>query len=456
MLIRFSVENFLSFKERQTLSMIPGKTQKHKAHICTNSANKNIDILRGSIIYGANASGKSNLIYSMYHCKKLITLGIRAENKLPHFFFRLDSLCKDKPSVFEFEFSIRNRNYAYGFSLNSEKILEEWLYLMNKSKDVAIYERTTDENNKTIVNFNTSKFKNNIDLKFLKFIGKGTRPNQLFITECIQRNVKNELRKIPYFIDTINWFDNVLSIIFPESKYGGTAFEIDKDENFKKRYTNLLKLFDTDIDGLNLKKVNLKEEFKELPNKLFEDLEKKVKKGEEGILSGPNDNLYAITRNEQGELELYKIMTEHYVTNTNETINFDIDDESDGTRRILDLIPSIIDIKTNDKVYIIDELDRSLHPIISNAFINIFLNEKHNRNSQIIVTTHESSLLNQDLIRKDEVWFIEKDKKSKESILYSLEEFKPRFDNNIRKGYLLGRFGAIPFVPNLSRGNWLE
>jgi AAA15 family ATPase/GTPase len=148
-------------------------------------------------------------------------------------------------------------------------------------------------------------------------------------------------------------------------------------------------------------------------------------------------------------------MTAHLDNEGNEKL-FDIDQESDGTQRLLDLAPGLLDIFSGDKVYIIDELDRSLHPDITVSILDAFLNSDTDKSghSQLIVTTHETNLLDQQLIRKDEIWFCQKNKQG-ESNLYSLEEYQPRFDNDIRKGYAVGRFGGIPLLSDFKNLSWM-
>ena len=169
------------------------------------------------------------------------------------------------------------------------------------------------------------------------------------------------------------------------------------------------------------------------------------------MITDPIHNVtYAIIKDENNKIKTYCLTSKHKMIDSDSFAYFEINEESDGTQRLIDLIPAIIDLFKGNKVFVIDELDRSLHPKLSNSILNIFLNGTSNVKSQLIVTTHETSLLNLKNIRKDEIWFIEKNKNG-EASLYSLEEFKPRFDKEIRKNYLLGRFGAIPNVSEFEK-----
>ncbi len=157
--------------------------------------------------------------------------------------------------------------------------------------------------------------------------------------------------------------------------------------------------------------------------------------------------------NRQNQLELFKLMTGHKIKDRPDEAFLDITAESDGTRRLIDLLPALHLLLRSGGVCIIDEFDRSLHPIISFKIIELFLNNQTGLDSQLIVTTHESGLLNLNLLRRDEIWFVEKNKDGASS-LYSLEEFVPRYDSDVGKGYLHGRFGAIPVVGDISKLGW--
>jgi len=170
------------------------------------------------------------------------------------------------------------------------------------------------------------------------------------------------------------------------------------------------------------------------------------------IIPGMNKSRYRLFKTKEGELELYKIVIAHEITDTHEEVPFDLKDESDGTVRLIDLIPALADLCDHEKLYLIDELDRSMHAQLTRAFMEYFFSCSTSR-SQILATTHELDLLDLELLRKDEIWFVEKDSASA-SHLYSLEEFKPRFDKDIRKGYLQGRFGGIPIIKNIQKTGW--
>jgi len=449
-LIRFRVSNFLSFNQQVELSMIPGKTRQHLDHIISGGGGRNdINILKASIVYGANASGKSNLIKAVDFAKGLITGGTKAKQAISLHPFKLDTARLSQPSKFEFEFRQNNINYLYGFELNTQKIIAEWLYEIKKTTQEMLFERSSDGDDKTKVTFGSSVQKK--DLKFLEFVAMGTRPNQLFLTESMDRNVA-------YFKPAFDWFAETLVIIFPGTRFSITPF-IAGRKAIANYIVDYLEKFDTGICGFELVPVESRKIFTpEILGKLAED----IKPGMNGgiLLSTSAENLvgsYIVDKDAAGELQTSKLMLKHRMGNCSEQTPFEVSEESDGTIRLIDLIPILnnpgehnlvyFDSGENKRVYLIDELERSLHPDLSHKFIQFFLQETKSY-SQIIAATHEATLLDLDLLRRDEVWFVQKDKTGASS-LYSLEEFSPRYDKDIEKGYLLGRFGAIPLIRDL-------
>jgi hypothetical protein len=452
MLIRFVTKNFLSFKDEIEFSMIPGRTRKHPHHIIHDKAWNGINILRAGVIYGANASGKSNLIKAMYFAKNLIVHGTKARHRIPIECYKLDLSCRKLPSKFEFEFKINGRYYAYGFELDSQKIQKEWLYRINKKSQTMIFEREASETQNISIEFGDIDFKDKKEELFLEFVAKGTRQNQLFLTESSERNVE-------YFDDVFTWFSKTLRFVFPDTQFLGLETSFSKGDALSNSISKYLQLFNTGISGLSLELVDdIDTEFSELPEGLREDLFADVAPDNNVIInvSGNQRNQrYEVLLNENQEIQVFKLMTKHKMIDSTEEALFEIKDESDGTQRLMDLIPGLFEILNNDRVFIIDELNRSLHPTLSYEIIQHFLRDGEGRESQLIVTTHEANLLNLDLLRRDEIWFTEKNTDEVSSV-YSLEEFAPRYDKDIRKGYLLGRFGAIPIVGGVSSLGWVK
>ncbi len=451
MLLRYTVENFLSFNGRAVFSMIPGKGSLKKDHRSTPI--NDISALKASIILGANASGKSNLIKAIDFGRRMVVRGQKDGQILDYKKYRLDTDSAEKDSRMEFEIQAAGKNYAYGFVFNNQFIVEEWLYEISRRSQKMIFERSMKSD--PIFNLTPMLKKNEKeeDQQFIRFVAKGTPDNQLFLTELRTRKVQDNVSDIQDAMNVYNWFFNQLKVIFPSTRYKeGIQSEITDNEKLHAIYEELLKYFGTGISGVRL--TEIEQEKMSIPLAAIEDIKENLlnlkSEGVRTILTvdklGLRDT-YIISRNRhRNDIKVEKFMTEHK-TQQGDIEVFDTGDESDGTNRIIDFIPLIIDLLKGDNVFIIDEMERSLHPNLTYDIFDLFLDFAAERNSQLIATTHESSLLTQKLFRKDEIWFVVKDDRGA-SRIYSLEDYNVRFDKEIRRDYLLGRFKAIPRIGN--------
>ena len=435
MLIRFRVSNFLSFKEEIEFSMVPGKSRHHPNHIISGgNSRSSIDLLRSTIFYGANASGKSNLVKAIGFAQELIINGAKSLQQIPVTPFKLDPDLWKKPSKFEFEIRTSGKDYLYGFEVTSEKIVSEWLYELKLTTKELLFKRGESPEHKTIVEFGKFHKKSKNDDKFLDFVARGTRINQLFLNEIIGR-------EIDIFKPVYLWFIDSLTLVFPESRY--KIFEQNVEE--KELFSQYLSKFNTGICDIVLKPVLINDDLQRIiNNKIINDLSIEQKKDCGIALVRPHGQRLFLSKNNKGEFIGHELAFKHKMGGCENEIVFNLSEESDGSIRLLDLIPILFKNEKKGLVYLIDELDRSLHPNLCYELIELFL-KNESENTQLIATTHESNLLDLDLLRRDEIWFIEKDNQGASNI-YSLEEFTPRYDKDIQKGYLLGRFGAIPMI----------
>lgn len=448
MLIRFTVENFLSFRNKQVFSLLPGKGTLKPQH--KSKPIKGTSVLKTAVLYGANASGKSNLIRAIEFGKKLVLKGTKAEQPIIFNVFKLDTKNKKENSRIEYEIQHKNKNYAYGFIFNSRGIVEEWLYEISKKTEVKIFERTDAK----IFDLDFL-FKKNIKeehKQFLNFTAKATPKNQLFLSEIRNREVKDNVSDISDLLNVIDWFQNALTVMYPNSKSIGKKFELLEDTNLQQLFTEMLSYFDTGIDGIVFEKIEF--EKIDIPEEVIKDIENDLlsEKSEKtnAFLSNPQDDkYYIISKTKEGLLEAKLLKTKHKVIGGTFEL-FDLKEESDGTRRIMDLIPLIIDFFKGGNVFIIDEMERSLHPNLIYDLFDFFLDKCDNINSQFIVASHESTLLTQKLLRKDEIWFVVKDKEGA-SNLHSLEDYNIRFDKEVRRDYLLGRYKGVPKLGNRNK-----
>jgi AAA15 family ATPase/GTPase len=440
MLIRFTIENFLSFRDKEIFSLLPSKGTLKPQH--KSKPIKGTSVLKTAVVFGANASGKSNLIKAIEFGKRLVLKGSKTEQPITFDIFKLDKKSVKDNSRIEYEIQHKNKNYAYGFVFNSKEIIEEWLFEINKKSEIKIFERT---NSNQYVFPGLTKKNNKNELQFIEFTAKGTPRNQLFLNQIRNTNIKENVTDISDILNVIDWFQNALTVIYPNSKTVGKKFELLENTDLKNLFTEMLDYFDTGIDGIDFKEIEFKKI--DLPDEVIEDIkndllsDKSEKKG--AFLSNPQDDkYYIITKNKDNELEAKLLKTMHKVVGGTFEL-FDLKDESDGTRRIMDLIPLIIDFFKGGNVFIVDEMERSLHPNLIYDLFDFFLEKCENINSQFIVASHESTLLTQKLLRKDEIWFAVKDKQGA-SHLHSLEDYNIRFDKEVRRDYLLGRYKGIP------------
>ena len=445
MIARFSVSNYLSFDKETELSMIPGRIRKHPDHIIKDPAWNGIDLLRLALVFGANASGKSNLVKAMDFARYLIVYGTKPEQSIAVECHKLNKACAQSPSKFEFEFKYQNNYYLYGFELNTHTIFSEWLLKINSKTQKTIYERKTSNSGNVSVDFGEVKYRDKNYKDFLGFIAKGTRPNQLFLTESIERNVEE-------FQGVYSWFRNVLHIIFPESTEIGRTIFPGTNNEISSSIVKYLHQFDAGISDIAFKRADFEVDLSNMPAGLRQQIMLDLKPGHSAMIQTPEQKGFVLRMSKDQKISIFRIMTKHKIKNTNEEILFDLGFESDGTLRMFDIIPALIEMSQTDAVFVFDELDRSLHPNLSKIIVDQFLALNPKQNSQMIATTHETNLMDLNTLRRDEIWFTEKDEKGA-TTLYSLEEFAPRYDRDIRRGYLLGRFGSIPLLGKIKRLN---
>ncbi len=446
MLILFTVENFLSFKDEVEFSMVAaGRLRKHKDHVITNGKRGDIRLLKTAVIYGANASGKSNLIKAMAFARELIVSGTQGTQNIATVAFRFDSETKNRPSKFQFEIKCAQRVYIYGFEVDKQRVHSEWLYEMVSSREKMLFERETDRQGKTVIAFGKLAYTTEQNEQFFRFVATGTRQNQLFLKECFERNVL-------LFAEINKWFTEKLVLIFPDDKPAGIELAFLSDEAFQNNFVDLIKLFDLGIDSIGLEDFDLDKETRisdEVKDRIKQEiLQAGFDPASRIVIQIPQLNILVFV-DENQEVISKKIMTLHKVAGEEKSAQLELTEESDGTQRVFEIVPALFELinKNSERVFIIDELDRRLHRLLSYKILEIFLAKSQYQNSQLIVTTHEVGILDLELLRRDEIWFIEKNAKGASSV-FSLEEYHPRYDKDIRKSYLQGRFGAIPLLPS--------
>ena len=440
MLIKILIENFLSFEKETELSMIPSnktrKKQEHKISV------KSTPLLKHAVIYGANASGKSNLVEAFQFIKQCVTKSIPVN--ATNMFCKSKKDNENKPSTFELQFSLNEKFYAYGFSLqlSERRIVSEWLYeLYQNDSSKALFERELDK--KPVIGEDVSLTRADISKLQTYLEDFDEAANTLFITFMNQGKKYNTDTKLIFFKEIYNWINDSLTVCTPQTSL--TSFEYYYDQASLSRINELIKVFDTGISEVNIEEISMEELQKELPTPVFEDLMNELnnKIEIEGLKSlrismRSSDSFFNIELVDKSNFKVTTIKLKHGQS----YYNFKFKEESDGTRRLFELLDILLTNSAN-KVYVIDEMERSLHPKLTSKFIELFEVMHPEQKIQLIFTTHESSIMDQELFRRDEIWFVERDKNNN-STIYSLDRFKERYDKKLSKAYLEGRYGAIP------------
>lgn len=425
MLIQFSVTNFLSFRDETVLSLSTNKDNSHSENLLSY---KNERILPSVAIYGANAAGKSNLQKALTAAIIMIrnSNNLQVDQPLMVTPFLLDSKSRFDKTKFDFIYTYNDVKYEYGFVLDSNNVWEEYLYEYKSSKPSLIFERSE---------INKYKFTTKTKSQLSQIVDKNTS-NKLFLATATSWN--SDLTKDAYmwFATMIDTYDsqNLEDLMYTEFD----RHQNNNDSSLNKFMLHLLQKADINISNFNYE--SIKREVNQLPFELPPELQ--------GLMN-PIPSAKKV-------LEQRRIITSHQVVENGEKKEYPLNyfDESNGTKRLFTYGPVLKNALENGRTIIIDEIDNALHPAMTKSLIEMFQNPNINKNNaQLIFNTHEISLLDLNLFRRDQIYFVEKNNKTGVSDLYSLDEFSPRKSENIQKRYLQGRYGAMPFV-NLKDIEW--
>ncbi len=441
MISKISVENFKSFDQAVEMTMISSSKIRTKVDHRVQVGSKT-RLLKHAIIYGANASGKSNLVDFFRFFKATLDGGIPLWGT--RCFCRINPENEGRDSVFEIQMEIDGKFYAYGFSaiLFRRTITGEWLYeLYQNGSAKCIYER--EKSAKPVLDASiklTSEEQNRFATYADDFEDNTT---DLFLTEMNRGKKYAETSKLQIFQKIFRWLRNSVVIITPDS--GMTNFQYYYEEESLSLINDLITTFDTGISNVRIQEIDINELSKMLPKQIFEDVLEKVRnsiahsRNPHFRMSGRSDKcFFNIEANGNNDPKITTIK----LTHGKSIYDFEFSDESDGTRRLFDLMDMLL-LKREDVVFVVDELERSLHPKLTEHFLELFSELHSERKMQLIFTTHEASIMDQRLFRRDEIWFIERGEQGN-SRLYSLDRFKERYDKVLSKAYLEGRYGAIP------------
>ncbi|MCT4319300.1 AAA family ATPase [Elizabethkingia anophelis] len=421
MLVQFTVGNFLSFNGKRTLSLEARGISELKTNIANFKPEK---ILRSAVIYGANSSGKSNLIKALDRMRDVVLDSVKLNDtdELDYSPFLLSSETENQPTFFEVVFWQDSTRYRYGFEYTLEQIVNEWLFAGKSEKtEKTLFIRTLEGIGVT------DKFKEGIKNE------SKTNDNRLFISLVAQLGGSVSKKILEFFNDC-----NVLSGLEHNYYTGFTMRMLHKNLNGCDESLKLYQKL-----KLGFKEINaLESDFN--PTEIPDYISAKVKSKLIKQLSGKKGISLKTVHNKFDKKG-----------NVIDFVLFDKEgNESQGTNKIIDLSGPIFDTLSLGKVLIIDELDAKLHPLITTRIVELFNSPESNpNNAQLIFATHDTNLLGEELFRRDQIWFTEKDE-YEQTDLYSLYDFnlpdgsKVRNDSNLEKNYIRGRYGAIPFITN--------
>ena len=421
MLIQFSVGNYLSFKETVTLSMVAANiTAKDKSLDANNifEIDDNLSLLKSAAIYGANASGKSNLLAAFWFMQWFVlnsSKETQVDEEINIEEFRLSTETIHRPSFFEIIFILDKIQYRYGFEITKEKVISEWLYYVPKVRETFLFERTLD------------KIKHTKVFKEAQGLVDKTRNNALFLSVVAQFNGKIARR-------ILLWFRNKLGILsgLEVQNYEGYTTQLLEENRYKNEIIQFIQKLDLGIQEIKVEHIDVPTE---------------------SIVGMPSELRKALLHSKEKTITLTSIKTVHKQYDKNGKHNdltiFEMNEhESEGTKKLFALTGPILDALARGMVVIIDALDARLHPLMTSAIIELFnSNETNPRNAQLIFMTHDTNLLSHKIFRRDQIWFTEKDRKGVTD-LYSLVEFKVGNDGSFESEYIQGKYGGIPFLGN--------
>lgn len=413
MILEFRCKNYKSIKDEVILSMLATREESFEDSLIKID---NKRVLPAISIYGGNGSGKTNVINAIGYVSFIIRNSNRFEpnSTIPVFPHKLNS---DENSSFMVQFISNNVRFAYGFELNKKEIVEEYLYHFKNNRQAIIFERSNSE-----YNFGRAYQKELSEIE--KKMGKN---NKLFLPIAAIWGKFNDI------ISAFEYLNNDIIINQSIQDEGWRKYTIEtiaENINNKQIFIRFLNRLGIEVDDISAKIEKKEINYEDLPIRLPEEAKMFFVGGEE---------------------------IKHEVKLKYKNIEIDLAEESRGVQKLFEIGGPLLDVISNGKTLVYDELETSLHPFVAEAIVSMFKDKEINdKNAQLIFTTHDTNLLDLNIFRKDEIWFVEKNKENFSSTLYSLADLKNvRKDENIEAGYIKGKYGAIPFIGNFELKKWI-
>ena len=442
MLLRFVVKNLYSFKEETEFNLFPSSKATHHLHHRVQCGD--VDAMRLTAIYGANGAGKSNLVKALQFLRSTVETGSIRMMVFQNFKFQFSKNSLNEPVSMAIEFCTGGVNYYYSVEMDTGLVSYESLSISHKTKDTLVFERKS--NGTQTIKFGEGYSANKSNKLFANVLQDKLLGKEALLLSFMATNYSEE---IPEITSAYKWVVNDLVILNPKYlKNLALAFLFSKNPGMNSLLQDVLSGTKTGITSVEVS-TRVYEESQLNPG-FVKGL--KDTPGVPKILQNTSDDrINNSIVYENGQLLYMEIQPKHQLSDGTD-INMPISFESDGTIRLIEYVPLLYLVLTKDCVVFIDEIERSLHPILIKEIITK-ISESMTAKGQLIFTTHESCLLDQDILRPDEIWFAQKDTEQATQF-YPLSDFNIHKTANIENGYLYGRYGGIPFLSNLNDLHW--
>jgi len=397
-----------------------------------------------AVLYGANGAGKSNIVKALALLQGLILRGVEPKKPIGRRPFLLADNSAVEPTELAVQIIENGRVYAYGCRFTEKIVAAEWFSVLREGRELNVYERLTREDESVEIQVGNVLTDDTWGdhSKVVALAKVGVLPNQLFL-HSVYKGVK-ESEQGPVIASVLRWFGERLTIIGPDAAFADLARLVASDDKFTEFASDFLREVSTGVDQLKVETAEFDESVLGTLGAPLKGLIEGLPVGGTTTFAGSNGSQLMVEKRAGTKVRLRTLQAEH-VTNGGLRVALPFAEESDGTQRVTHLLPALHAIQSRPRVFVIDEIDRSLHPLLARGFVRFFLKACQGRQSQIVLTTHEVGLMDLDLLRRDELWFVQKDTAGASEI-YSLSDYKVRTDLKVDKGYLQGRFGAVPIV----------
>lgn len=452
MLLDFTISNFRSFNEPQTLSMVASsRYPEHSEHLT--SIRGGVSVLPLVAMYGATGAGKSSFVKALAFLKHLVITGTELKRPTGRVAYALDPAAAERSTDLVLRFLIEQETFVFGCRVGDFRIEEEWLHRIERGKIVPIYKRTTTAAGEvsvlpgpTLLRTGRKEAK-----KVLALAEIGVLENQLFLHVVRATLTRHDQGTV--FAGVIDWIER-LGILEADSDLLSLAQWLAAGLAVQDFAGGFLKKVATGVEGMNLASAQVGQEILGSINAAVRMRLDSMQVGEIAKVANPDGSVLLVEKGPGPEVYLRTVVTTHS-DSRGEPVVFPFSEESAGTQRVTQLLQALHASGTRRSVVVIDGLERSLHPLLARAFVSAFLKAGAGEGGQLIFTTNDTVFLDLDLLRRDEVWFADKQKTQGATELYSMAKFRVRTDLRFDKAYLEGRFEAVPLIDE-GLPEWVE